>query len=48
MQVIKGVIFVKLNPSLKFSLRHIGLQFANRLAKGKGKDVPKPILALAL
>jgi len=33
---------------LEFSLRHAGLQLANRLAKGKGKDVPKPILALTL
>jgi len=47
-EIIKGLLTIKLNPSLEFSLAHVGLQFANRLTKGKGKDVPKPILALTL
>jgi hypothetical protein len=47
-EIVKGLLTVKLNPSLKFSLAHVGLQFANRLTKGKSKDVPKPILALTL
>jgi len=48
-QIVKRVLFVELNPSLVFGLRHAGLPFSDGAAtQGKGENVPKPFFAFAL
>jgi len=48
-QIVKRVLFVELNPSLVFGLRHAGLPFSDGAAtQGKSENVPKPFFAFAL